>query len=471
MKRETAQNIDGKYVKWMWIEVFLLLLNILLSVIMDINRLEAISVVNISFDWMAMFILIIMLNSCIRGGKTKGSVSFMNLSIMIFFILFFEVGTWSVDGLKDLKAINYLCNITSNSLMLISTGGYIKYMWASLSITEQGETKKKLGVNLIIAIGIAAEVLNCWCGYFYVIDENGTYISNLPGVVIGYIPFVCLFGYSCFIVAKQKISLWMKINYMIYAIVPVVISIWYNSTGLPPTLFMGAFISLMIIYGNIYIRQGREIQLSAIENARKDAEIAWQRNQLTRSQIRPHFIFNCLGSIEQLCRTDADAARTAIHRFAKYLRVNMDAMNEQPLIAFSQELEHIRNYVWLEQMRFEDDLKYEENIEAEDFYLPPLSVQPLVENAIKHGMMGKAEGVLRVKLKTRVIEDFYEILIEDNGSGFDVNLEKEDGRSHIGIQNVRDSLEQMVKGRVIIKSELNKGTQVTIRIPRDMNED
>ncbi|MBQ0001078.1 MAG: histidine kinase [Clostridiales bacterium] len=459
-----------QYRTWFWLEIIFLLAAVFFTYKLDMNRMGVREIVNVSFDWIGMFALIIILNSCLRGRKTMSSGSFMSLTIQAFFVLFFEVGTWAVDKLPEMRALNYICNIGSNSLLVFSTYWYITFMCESLNIDKDRLRGLFRSLTCMTAIAIAAEFLNIHFGFYYRVDELGVYIRNPLGSIIGFIPFLYILGCGCYLAIKQDITWRKKMDYLSYAIVPLVVSVWYFVTGMPPSLFLSPFIALMVIYGNIYIRQGREMELFVLESAKKDAELAWQRNQLTRSQIKPHFIFNCLGSIEQLCRIDADEARDAVHRFAKYLRVNMDSMSEHSLTSFSNELEHIRNYVWLEQMRFEDDLQYEEEIETTQFYLPPLSIQPIVENAIKHGMMGKEDGMLKVILRVRETEEAYEIEIQDDGNGFDQNQKIQDGRSHIGIQNVRESLDAMVNGEMTIQSKIGEGTLVSIKIPKSGNE-
>lgn len=455
-----------RYGRLVWIGLFLLVLDIFLPVHLDINRLSPMVSITIAFDWMGMFVLLIIFNSCLRGRKTKSRNSFVQLLVVTFFILFFEVGVWTIDGLERHRVLNYLTNIACNSLMLVSAVLFFRFLSDSLDINRQRIWGWYEAVIWMAAAGIAAEIFNYWFGYFYIVDGNGTYHSNPIGIIVSYIPFLFIGGVSCGLSIKQKIPFQRKWNYLSYVLIPIGISLLYNITGMPLTLYNSLFISLLTIYGNIYIRQGQEIEQSLLENARKDAQLAWQRNQLTRSQIKPHFIFNCLGSIEQLCRMDPDRAAKATNHFAKYLRVNMDAMGEQSLVPFSKELEHIHHYIWLEQMRFGERLGYEEEIETTDFYLPPLSVQPIVENSVKHGMVGKFDIPTKISVSVHETEDVWEIRIEDDGAGFDVNEVKNDGRSHIGIQNVRESLMKMVNGEMTVSSRIECGTTVVIRIPK-----
>ncbi len=238
-------------------------------------------------------------------------------------------------------------------------------------------------------------------------------------------------------------------------------------TEYPPTFFVSAFISVILIYANIYVDLGQENIKYELENAHKETELALQRNKQTLSQIRPHFIFNALGSIEELCVVDAKKAENAVHYFAKYLRANMDALGETDMVLFETELEHIHNYIWLEKMRFDDELEYTEDIQIDDFMIPTLSLQPLVENAVKHGMMGKEEGTLHVKIKTYQRDNNYVIEVSDDGCGFDTSQKKDDGRSHIGMSYAKASIQNRLGGTINIDSTIGNGTIVSIVIPHN----
>ena len=147
----------------------------------------------------------------------------------------------------------------------------------------------------------------------------------------------------------------------------------------------------------------------------------------------------------------------------------MDALGETDMVPFESELEHIHNYIWLENMRFDDELDYEEDIEAADFMIPTLSIQPLVENAVKHGMMGKDEGILHINLKTYQKDNNYIIEIIDDGCGFVVGQKKDDGRSHVGMSYAKTSIENRLGGTLVIDSTLGEGTKVIISIPGNQN--
>jgi sensor histidine kinase YesM len=187
------------------------------------------------------------------------------------------------------------------------------------------------------------------------------------------------------------------------------------------------------------------------------------------SQIQPHFLYNALNTIKYLIKKDPKTAEGAVVKFSNYLRSNMDSLTQKEPIPFKKELEHVKNYVDIEQLRFGERLKIEYEIQVVDFTIPPLTLQPIVENAIKHGVNQRPEGGT-VIIKTGETQSYYIISVEDNGVGFDVNEKKNDGRSHVGISNIRKRLEEIMNACIEIKSEIGVGTVVTIKIPKEAIE-
>ena len=188
------------------------------------------------------------------------------------------------------------------------------------------------------------------------------------------------------------------------------------------------------------------------------------------SQIRPHFMYNALSSIAMMCTIDPETAQEATITFADYLRGNMDSLKQTAPVPFETELEHLKKYLYIEKLRFADLLNIEYDIQATDFHLPLLSIQPLVENAVKHGV-GMAEDGGTVKISSYETDDAYEVIVEDDGVGFDVNEKKDDGRSHVGMENTKKRLHDMCGGEVIITSVIGKGTTAKVILPKEGQTD
>ena len=194
---------------------------------------------------------------------------------------------------------------------------------------------------------------------------------------------------------------------------------------------------------------------------RKREENLEQRMYLLSLQIRPHFICNTLLSIYYLCDEDPSKAKKGILDFTDYLRKNFTAMSKKSMVSFSEEIDHVRAYIAVEKVRYEDELELEFDIEDEDFELPSLTIQPLVENSVKHGIDPSGK-VLRIVIRSRRSEDGHIITVEDNGTG---NGKAEIEGTHIALGNISNRLTLMCNGSLSLQTDKEAGTTVMIMIP------
>ena len=199
-----------------------------------------------------------------------------------------------------------------------------------------------------------------------------------------------------------------------------------------------------------------------------NAELAESRISTMMSQIRPHFIYNTLGSIEQLCDLDPQKAGELVHDFAKYLRGNFGELDNPKPILMSQEMDHVHHYISIENVRF-PDMTFTFEMNSEDFHIPALTVQPIVENAIKHGLMKLQKGG-SIRVVSYETETDYCVSVVDDGVGFDTSL-LIDERKHVGLRNIRERLKAMVNGSIEIESTVGVGTKVVIKIPKGAKND
>jgi LytS/YehU family sensor histidine kinase len=236
-------------------------------------------------------------------------------------------------------------------------------------------------------------------------------------------------------------------------------------------LFVAAlFIVLRIIPKNINAAaKARELELQRsrleAEKNRIEAELKESRISLMLSQIRPHFIYNTLGTIERMCLKNPEKAFELVRNFSLYLRGNFSELDSVTTIRFAEELKHVEYYVNIEKVRFPDmDIRYD--VKTTDFVLPALSVQPLVENAIKHGLM-RLESGGTVVIRSYETETHYCVEVKDDGVGFDTSLPIED-KKHVGLRNIRGRLKAMVNGELLIESKVGVGTSAIIMIPKEV---
>ena len=224
-----------------------------------------------------------------------------------------------------------------------------------------------------------------------------------------------------------------------------------------------SFIGMMIV---LHLIESFSDYKKAQITADLQRELSELNTTLMISQIQPHFLYNALNTIKYMTKKDPKTAEHAIVKFSSYLRANMDSLTQKEPIAFTKELEHVKNYIDIEQLRFGDRLKTEYDIQTENFTIPPLTIQPIVENAIKHGVNQKPEGGT-VKISTKEADDAFIVVISDDGVGYDVNQILDDGRSHVGISNIKKRLSTMLDATVEINSVIGEGTQATITIPKN----
>ncbi len=266
---------------------------------------------------------------------------------------------------------------------------------------------------------------------------------------------------------KKRFSLAYLAVYCINAFAIVIDNSYLNGfvsghvSSIMPTACM-IFIALMVLVHFIRV-------VDDFRKAQKAAELEKELSDINMtlmlSQIQPHFLYNALNTIKYLTKKDPKKAEESIVKFSSYLRANMDSLTQKEPISFIKELEHVRNYIDIEQLRFGERLNVEYDIKATNFSIPPLTIQPVVENAIKYGVNQKPSGGT-VKISTYETDDEFVITVEDDGVGFDVNEKKDDGRSHVGIINIKRRLKTMLSAKVEIKSVINEGTTVKIRIPK-----
>lgn len=214
-----------------------------------------------------------------------------------------------------------------------------------------------------------------------------------------------------------------------------------------------------------------QFKLSVEERLR--IESAW-----LQTQIQPHFLYNTLNSIAALGLVDFEKMQTLLHEFSNYLRLSFDFKNASPLIALERELFLVRSYVYIEQQRFGDRVKVEWNIEKEvQIKVPPLSIQPLVENAIKHGITGRNRGGT-VSISIRNRSGIVEITVKDDGVGMSENVVEQlfsptphsEKYSRVGLRNIERRLQQQFRSGLKIESAPNQGTSVSFQIPYEKKE-
>ena len=330
------------------------------------------------------------------------------------------------------------------------------------------DNRCKAYMTILIIVSILLTMAAVFLQLFGVIDILKSQIFVFPFILLGSVgSIICLF-YEAFKL-KNKNSRAVLIS--LCPLVAAGLIDFINSlTGFAPDrvfIRLGLLITVVIqIY--LLFRETREHHKELLHYQEMQNEMLQMRVSIMVSQIQPHFLYNSLTSIAQLCEKNPAKAKKATIEFSEYLRRNMNSLKEQAPVPFESELKHLETYLSLEKMRFGDELNVEYDIETTDFLIPSLTVQPLVENAVKHGVGMKEDGGT-VTIATKEFDDRYEVIVSDDGVGFDTSKKPNDGRTHVGMENVRNRLKTMCNAVLNIESAVGKGTVATITIPKVEN--
>ena len=282
-------------------------------------------------------------------------------------------------------------------------------------------------------------------------------------------------GYTCHIVsallicelvcvsarehADRKREAWIPLVNALIIVGSVIMDSFVDGRNLPTTYLTVAVVNTTLFY---YI--WLHLQFA---RRHEQALMAEQRIQIMMTQIQPHFLYNTLSTIQVLCSVDPQRAAEITGKFSAYLRQNLNTLEFTGLTPFTRELEHTKTYAEIESIRF-PNIHVEYRAEDWNFSVPPLTVQPLVENAIRHGVRIREEGLVRVT--ARKVDNGHEIVIWDNGVGFDVDAMELKDTTHVGLKNVCERVERMCGGTMTIESRIGEGTTVTILIPENGKE-
>ena len=393
----------------------------------------------------------------------KNSQLLWLLGLVIFFAGTYF--TYSASGVSFRNA-----SVVSNTTILGSS--MMLYMlFLSMTIVYFLDSGKQTGILTVIGLGIADALLlvlpvvsdlrfyDLW-RYWVMIQAA----ANL--ILIG-----CLVK-MCFRAKGQ--SNWLYIGatlpLMAFGIDAAMTTLGIWKGGLVSKYaFLVLFAVVMVLVLRIIPRginaavKAKELET---EKTALNAQLAESRISTMMSQIRPHFIYNTLGSIEQLCSIDPQKAGELVHNFAKYLRGNFRELDNPRPILMSQEMEHVHYYISIENVRF-PDMTFSFKMDSVDFHIPALTIQPIVENAIKHGLMKLPKGGT-VRVVSYETDTHYCVSVEDDGVGFDTTQWLDD-RKHVGIRNIRERLKAMVDGTLEIESTVGVGTKVLITIPKEVH--
>ena len=430
---------------------------VVVAALSHISRIHDLSYV--VSDTVAMAFIIILIAFIIYGLpiQNKQNYIFLHLSTIVYVCLFFE----SISYIVNSESNRLLCN-SATYASYITTALFFLALWFFIrTYTKENERNVR---SIIYIILVFAYIL------FLLVDYVRSCFFHKDNWIEIYFAFIALFFCALLTIlficiGRSKLPHQDKINISIYIILPAIALIigaisYFVKLDYPLESINSIFIpiSLYLIFYNI-LQKDQELMI------KQKQELAEMKLNTMILQANPHFVYNTLGSIEYLLKKDPDVAASMLHDFAKYLQSNAANMTSSTMISFNKELDNLKAYLRIEQVRF-PNLKVVYDITTTDFMIPCLTVQPIVENAVRHGIGKKPGKTGTVTIRTEEDEDNWIIVVSDDGIGY-VAPTKDDDRVHIGISNVTERLKIFCQGKLTITGVPQQGTVVEIKIPKN----
>ncbi|MBN7773537.1 sensor histidine kinase [Clostridium aminobutyricum] len=250
----------------------------------------------------------------------------------------------------------------------------------------------------------------------------------------------------------------------LYSADAILFSLGFKTSSSFSQVYIMLFATVMMFLLSMqYFTAIRRLQTSMKRT--QEAEISF-----LRAQINPHFLYNALNSIAALCATAPEKAEDVVVELSQYLRRSFDFKRMDAMSTLAQELELLEAYLYIEKMRFGERLQVEYDMdETLNLPIPPLILQPLVENAVRHGLMEHIAGVM-VTISIKRQQDEAIFTIADNGVGMNAErlsglLEQKPKSGGIGVWNINQRLKMLYNRELTVYSEKGKGTSVTFALP------
>lgn len=436
-------------------------------------------VLNVTLDgYSAVLCIVMALYVAITDDRTdKANLCFMGICAANAVMAFGDALSWvwepPLGGVECtvLKVGTFLFWISPAPMFLCFTGYIVAYLRRRTEIPK-GYLRVSVALFALYLIGCVASLGN---GMFFSVTPEQGYVRGdffLWGQVVPVVLHIrnalIIFRWRRHLNAKERLSF---SSYIALPLIAEVFQVPFYGIALMNT---AVALATIVVFMNIQATHRAEL-------AERDRELAEARGDIMLSQIQPHFLYNTLTAIRELCLTDSVQAADMVTRFSRFLRENMASLTSKNPIPIDRELKHVETYLDLERRRFGDRLQVEYDIRARGFSCPPLVVQPLVENAVRHGVTRRVEGGC-VTISTRELPCAFEVVVSDDGVGFDVAAQSGDalgapafapgpnGRAHVGIRNVSMRLREVCGGDLEVTSTPGEGTVARIIIPKTEEE-
>ena len=435
------------------------------------ERLTSIEATNATIEYYGCVMMIAAAATAIGMKLERKYLRILLLAFLSTFLCLFSAATATMFfGLKD-PFFQILIKVLQGFSLLNAIAAVFFYcVYALQNLTEDKEKSTTIIKTVFVclsAITAGLIIASFFTGWIYKLNEEGRAVRGDFHFLYSahcLLCFLFILGYTLykFFTEKKKEVLVLGL-YLLLPIFGIILSFFIKEFAifeicLLLLMFLALFRSQMQYVARIISQQKRLSE--------QEIELARMRERVLLSQVKPHFIYNALTAMKMIEGNPPETMK-AIDDFASYLRSHLSG-EERPLIPLPEELNHVKTYLNIENLRFGDELKAEFDIQDEDFLVPTLSIQMLVENAVKHGVSVKrGGGTISVSsfLEKREEKAFHVIIVEDDGVGFDTKADFAEG--HVGLKNVEARLSLQLHGSLRVESEIGKGTKVTVSIPQE----
>ena len=447
---------------------------------------------NISMEFISLLLCFILAVTVLaRSQRTSADDAFAAICISMLLNVCGDFLSWFFTRGSSMISIA-ICQVGNSMTYIFAPLAYTGIMLFAYNGISQGNRMPRTGIRsprtslgklflglilTLLVVNFALVVLNIPLGCLYRIHAENRFewgaLRSVPDIIvlIQYVLTLCLMLVEA-PSAQVALRHWLfcagicLVGLITELILPTLMAVIPTAT-----------ISIVLMYMQLSYRN--EIALM-----HKDLELSESRTKLLSGQIRSHFIFNSLAAIEELCIEDPDRARQGLEDFSRYLRGNMQAVGDGTLIPFTREVENVKSYLALELIDPGTTFQVDWDLEETSFRLPSLVIQPLVENAVRHGVSRRgSDGLIRIR--SWEAENAYCVSVEDNGSENVVSGRSgasqapdriqrnqasaaHDPKNHhngIAIENTRTRLELMCNGTLDL-SFTETGAIATVKIPK-----
>ena len=348
------------------------------------------------------------------------------------------------------RVVYFFESVSLSSLMVLPTVFLLHYCGENAWRSVLTKTVSALWSVYFVML-VAAQFTDA---FYYVTPDNQYFRGSLFPLLMSPLIVIMFLNIAGTIRRREKLSRQYFLALLVY-LIPMTAALlvhMFYSVEIVIVFCMALFALLMyalIISDNVR------------QNLRQQREIANQRASVMVLQMRPHFISNTMVTIYHLCAQDPEKARQVTLDFTNYLRRNFSAIASEDTVPFADELRHTQAYLAVEQAMHEDSLFVEFDTPHTFFRVPPLTLQPLVENAVKHAMDPNGNP-LHIFVKTAQTASGSEIIVENDGADF---IPADDNEPHIALKNIRERLRILCGGKLTIAPRSGGGTVVKVTIP------